>query len=260
MTLKSRREIALMRKAGRVVAEAHHLAAGMMRPGVTTGEIDVAIERLFAERDAVPLFKGFPGEVPFPAVTCISVNEEVVHGIPGDRELREGDLVSVDTGCRVDGWCGDAAWTYPVGPVSPLDQRLLDVGQAVLKLAIDEIGRRRYWSEVAALMEQVAKEAGFSVVEEMVGHGIGRDMHEDPQVPNYVSEDLRRNDILLEPGLVLAIEPMLNAGSSEVGILPDHWTIATVDGLRSVHFEQTVALTGDAPEVLTAGVGRRGFD
>jgi len=178
-----------------------------------------------------------------------------VHGIPGDRRLREGDLVSVDTGCKLDGWCGDAAWTYPVGPVSPLHHRLLDVGQAVLELAIDEIGRRRYWSEVVVLMEQMAAEAGFSVVEEMVGHGIGREMHEDPQVPNYMSEDLHRNDILLEPGLVLAIEPMLNAGSRDVGILPDQWTIATVDDQRSVHFEQTVALTVEGPEVLTAGVG-----
>jgi len=260
ITLKSPREIALMQQAGHVVAEAHHLAASMMKPGITTGEIDAAIERLFTERNAVPLFKGFPGEVPFPAVTCISVNEEVVHGIPGGRQLREGDLVSVDTGCRLDGWCGDAAWTYPVGSVSSADQRLLDAGQAVLQLAINEVGQRQRWSEVAALMEQAAARAQFGVVEEMVGHGIGREMHEDPQVPNFVSEDLRRNDTILEQGLVLAIEPMLNAGSRDVGILPDHWTIATVDGQKSVHFEHTVALTPDGPKVLTEGVGRRSFD
>jgi len=260
ITLKSPREIALMRAAGRVVADAHHLAAGMIRPGVTTGEIDSAIERLFAEKNAVPLFKGVPGEVPFPAVTCISINDEVVHGIPGDRALREGDLVSVDTGCRLDGWCGDAAWTYAVGPVDSHDQQLLDVGQDVLQLAIDQIGRKRYWSEVAALMEQLAEAAGFGVVQEMVGHGIGREMHEDPQVPNFVSDELRKDDIRLEPGLVLAIEPMLTAGSREIGILPDHWTIATVDGRKSVHFEQTVALTPDGPEVLTAGVGSRIID
>ena len=255
ITLKSRREIGLMQQAGRLVADAHQVIAEMIEPGISTRELDSAVERLFEENNATPLFKGYPGEVPFPAVTCISVDEQVVHGIPGERRLREGEIVSVDTGCRLNGWCGDAAWTYPVGKIDPLKQRLLEVGESVLEVAIREIGRQKWWSDVAEIMVRHAENAGFSVVEEFVGHGIGCEMHEDPQVPNYVSEELRKHDFRLEPGLVVAIEPMINAGTKEVGLLQDHWTVQTVDGRPSVHFEHTVALTADGPLVLTEGVG-----
>ena len=255
ITLKSRREIELMRHAGRLVAEAHQLVRGMVEPGVTTGEIDAAVERLFAEQGAKPLFKGVPGKVPFPAVTCISVNQQVVHGIPGDRKIHGGDIVSVDTGCKVAGWCGDAAWTYPVGDVDPEKARLLEIGRESLFVAIREVGRQKRWSQVAALMEKTVKEAGFSMVEEFVGHGIGQEMHEDPQVPHYVGKKLREQDFALEPGLVLAIEPMVNAGKKRVRVLRDHWTVETVDGKPSVHFEHTVALTADGPLILTEGVG-----
>ena len=163
------------------------MAADLVRPGVTTGEIDAAIESFSTNIAAVPLFKGVPGKVPFPAVTCISVNEEVVHGIPGKRVLREGDIVSIDTGCKLDGWCGDSAITHPVGKIDPQTQRLLDVTRGVLELAIDLMGKRSRWSEVAAEMGTFVRDAGFSVVESFVGHGIGREMHEDPQVPNFVS-------------------------------------------------------------------------
>jgi methionyl aminopeptidase len=244
-----------MQQAGRLVADAHQVIAEMIEPGISTRELDSAVERLFEENNATPLFKGYPGEVPFPAVTCISVDEQVVHGIPGERRLREGEIVSVDTGCRLNGWCGDAAWTYPVGKIDPLKQRLLEVGESVLEVAIREIGRQKWWSDVAEIMVRHAENAGFSVVEEFVGHGIGCEMHEDPQVPNYVSEELRKHDFRLEPGLVVAIEPMINAGTKEVGLLQDHWTVQTVDGRPSVHFEHTVALTADGPLVLTEGVG-----
>lgn len=255
ITLKSRREIDLMRDAGQVVAQAHRVAAEMIVPGTTTREIDAAVERLFAQQGATPLFKGFPGKVPFPAVTCISVNEQIVHGIPGDYALREGDIVSVDTGCRLHGWCGDAAWTYPVGKIDPASQRLMDVGQNVLRTAILGLRSKRRWSDVAREMQQVARSAGFSVVEKFVGHGIGRQMHEPPQVPNYVNKSLKDEDFEIQPGLVLAIEPMINAGTKEIRILKDGWTAVTADGQRSVHFEHTVALTREGPILLTEGVG-----
>lgn len=244
-----------MREAGSLVARAHQLVRELIEPGVRTRDIDAAVERLFAENDATPLFKGVSGQVPFPAVTCISINEQVVHGIPGDRKLEEGDIVSVDTGCRLNGWCGDAAWTYPVGEIDTQKQRLLDVGENVLLLAIDEMGLKKQWSEVARLMQGMVERAGFSMVEDFVGHGIGREMHEDPQVPNVSGRQMQHHDFDLQPGLVIAIEPMVNAGKKQVRVLSDHWTVVTRDRAPSVHFEHTVALTETGPEILTAGVG-----
>lgn len=242
-----------MRQAGLIVWQAHQIAASLIKPGVTTGQIDAAIEAYFAQHHALPLFKGVPGKVPFPAVTCISVNEEVVHGIPGPRRLIEGDIVSVDTGCKYNGWCGDAAVTYAVGRVRPEVQRLLDVTSGVLDLAIECMGRYVRWSQVAREMELYVKEHGFSLVENFVGHGIGREMHEDPQVPNFVSSQLTKNgDFRLETGLVIAIEPMVNMGTKKVKGLPDHWTQVTQDGRPSAHFEHTVAMTADGPRILTA--------
>ncbi|HEY4309565.1 MAG TPA: type I methionyl aminopeptidase [Pirellulales bacterium] len=254
LTLRSPREIGLMRKAGLVVWEAHQIAARLVRPGITTAEIDAAIEAFFAEKHAEPLFKGVPGVVPFPAVTCISVNEEVVHGIPGPRKLAEGDCVSIDTGCRVEGWCADSAITHPVGRVEPRVTKLLEVTKGVLDLAIDLMGKKQLWSEVAAEMETYVKDAGFSVVENFVGHGIGREMHEEPQVPNFVSKQLRRSgDFELRPGLVIAVEPMVNTGTKRVKGMPDHWTQVTQDGLPSAHFEHTIAVTEKGAVPLTAG-------
>jgi methionyl aminopeptidase len=252
--LRSPREIAMMRKAGLLVWHAHQVAGSLVRAGVTTAEIDAAVEQFFRDRNAVPLFKGVPGKVPFPAVTCISINEEVVHGIPGPRPLVEGDVVSIDTGCKLDGWCGDAALTHPVGRVEPQVQRLLDVTRGSLDLAIEMMGKRSYWSQVAREMETYVKDHGMSVVESFVGHGIGREMHEDPQVPNFVSKQLRRGgDFRLQPGLVIAVEPMVNLGTKKVRVLKDHWTQVTADGKPSAHFEHTIAITGSGPRVLTAG-------
>jgi methionyl aminopeptidase len=255
ITLKSRREIGLMREAGQLVAAAHRLAAGMLAPGVSTADIDAAVEGLFARHGATPLFKGFPGEVPFPAATCISVNHQVVHGIPGSYRIQNGDIVSIDTGCRLNGWCGDAAWTYPVGEISDEKRRLLQVGQLVLHAAIAAFASEKRWSDVAQLMMREAHRAGFSLVEQFVGHGIGREMHEPPQVPNYTNAVMRKEDFELRPGLVLAIEPMVNAGTHEIRILDDKWTVVTTDGRPSVHFEHTVALTAQGPQILTEGVG-----
>jgi methionyl aminopeptidase len=247
--------MAEMRKAGLLVWQSHQLAAAMIRPGVTTAEIDAVIDRFFAEHNAVPLFKGVPGTVPFPATTCISINEEVVHGIPGSRKLVEGDIVSIDTGCKLNGWCGDAAATHAVGRIHPDVRRLLDVTRNTLALAIELMGRSSRWSQVAAEMEAYVKKHKFSAVEAFVGHGIGRDMHEDPQVPNFVSRQLRRGtgEFRLVPGLVIAVEPMVNMGTKRVRTRGDHWTQVTVDGRPSAHFEHTVALTEKGTWVLTAG-------
>lgn len=255
ITLKSRREIDRMRAAGAIVAEAHALARSLIAPGVSTAEIDAAIEELFSRRAVIPLFKGFPGEVPFPAVTCISVNQEIVHGIPGPYRLQPGDIVSIDTGCKLNGWCGDAAWTYPVGDISDEKRRLMAAGQRILNVAIEAFGSESRWSGVARRMMRATEEAGFSLVEQFVGHGIGREMHEPPQVPNYTNASLRKEDFEIRPGLVLAIEPMVNAGVADIKILADHWTAVTADGRPSVHFEHTVALTANGPELLTQGVG-----
>jgi|YNPBryunderm2012_1023409.scaffolds.fasta_scaffold00297_3 methionyl aminopeptidase len=255
--LRSNREIALMRRAGLVVWEALELAAKMIRPGITTGQIDAAIEQFFHQRNAVPLFKGVPGPVPFPAVCCTSINEEVVHGIPGPRLLREGDILSLDTGCKLDGWCGDAAATYPVGQIAPDVQRLLEVTKATLDLAISLMANKKFWSQVAAEMAEFVRSHGFSVVEAFVGHGIGREMHEEPQVPNFVSPTwLRSGDFPIRPGLVIAIEPMVNMGTKRVRLQPDHWTQVTADGKPSAHFEHTVAMTEWGPYILTGPPGQ----
>jgi methionyl aminopeptidase len=252
--LRSPREIAQMRKAGLLVWEAHQLVSAMVRPGVATSELDAVVEGFFKKHNAVPLFKGVHGKVPFPAVTCISINEEVVHGIPGPRRLEEGDIVSIDTGCKLNGWCGDAAATYPVGRISPELQRLLATTRNVLQLAIDQMGKCKRWSEVAKQMELGVKNAGYTYVETFGGHGIGREMWEEPHVPNYFSSDLRRGgDFRLQPGLVIAIEPMVNMGKKQLRTQRDHWTQVTADGKPSAHFEHTVAMTDSGPFVLTSG-------
>jgi methionyl aminopeptidase len=250
--LKSMREIGLMREAGKIVAEALRLCRSMIQPGVRTLDINRAVEALYARYGALPLFKGYPGRVPFPAVTCISLNEQIVHGIPGPRVIRDGDLVKVDTACKLNGWCADAAITVIVGEVRPEWRRLVQTGEEVLQIAITEMGRRKWWSEVAMCMQQHAEAAGFSVVQQYVGHGIGRIMHENPQVPNYVNRDVKKHDFRLEPGLVLAVEPMLNMGRADTDTLRDHWTVVTRDGLPSVHLEHTIAITPEGVLVVTA--------
>ncbi|MEM6692697.1 MAG: type I methionyl aminopeptidase [Planctomycetota bacterium] len=255
--LKSRREIKKMRAAGLVVWEAHQTAAKMIGPGVSTAEINQVYIDVFARHGAAPLFLNYGAteeRPPFPAEICASINDEVVHGIPSpDRVLVEGDTIAVDTGCRLDGWCGDAAVTHAIGVIDDESQRLLKATQETLDLAIEQLGKCQRWSEVAKSMEEFVHDAGFSVVQEMVGHGIGKDLHEPPQVPNYFAASLieENEDFDLKPGLVLAVEPMVNAGTNEIFEEEDGWTIVTGDGKPSAHFEHTLAITKDGVVRLT---------
>lgn len=245
-----------MRQAGRLVHEALRRCVAKCEPGVTTAEIDAEAEGVLAESGAVGLFKYYPTYKPgegFPACTCISTNEEVVHGIPGDRQVQDGDLVSIDFGCRQDDWCGDSATTVLVGNVSPEWRKLCEVTEHVLLIAIENIKPGRKWSQIARLMQQYGEQAGLSVVRDYVGHGIGRKMHEDPKAPNFVSRDLLRNDIELKAGMVMAVEPMCILGSADVRTLDDGWTVVTADGMPAAHYEHTIAVTDDGCEVLTDG-------
>jgi methionyl aminopeptidase len=245
-----------MRQAGICVWQAHQLVRQIVGPGVTTTDIDAVISEHFRHCAAEPLFLRYPhqntGRPPFPAATCTSINEEVVHGIPTHRALREGDVVSVDTGCRLNGWCGDAAVTYPIGRIAPAVQHLLDVTVATLDLAFELMHTKTRWSQVAREMAQYVRDNGFSTVECFVGHGIGRQMHEEPQVPNFLSRSLRGSgDFRIEPGLVIAVEPMVNMGTKRVKMHRDHWTQSTLDRKPSAHFEHTIAVTNDGPVLLT---------
>jgi len=254
--LKSAREIAKMRDAGRIVAEALEQVRQLAAPGVSTAELDRAVARIFQKYDATPLFRGYPnstqGKPAFPSVICASVNDAVVHGIPNNRPLVEGDIVSVDTGCKFEGWCGDAAITVAIGQVRPEVQHLLDVTSQTLDIAINAMSRCKTWFDVASLMERFVNSQNMFVIEKFVGHGIGQNMHEEPQVPNFVSKALRKKNVVLEPGLVLAIEPMVALGTKNVLTLNDYWTVVTKDRRPSAHFEHTVALTPDGPQILTA--------
>lgn len=246
-----------MRTPGLAVWRALQIVREMAVPGTTTGEMDQAVSQYYEQLDAEPLFLNYPNSSAnkpvFPGVTCTSVNEQVVHGIPGDRALAEGDVLSIDTGCRINGWCGDSAVTLPIGQIEPEVQRLLDVTDSVLQLSIELIPQKTMWSEVAAEMDTFVRDAGFSTVENFVGHGIGKTMHEPPQVPNYRSKKLRpKDDFRLEPGIVIAIEPMVNTGGKNVIAEPDHWTMSTADGKPSAHFEHTIAITQDGVRTLTA--------
>ncbi|MBL8888626.1 MAG: type I methionyl aminopeptidase [Planctomycetaceae bacterium] len=241
-----------MREAGLVVWLAHQRVAKMIGPGVSTAEINEQIRLTFQEHGAVPLFLNYPPDSarPFPAETCISVNEQVVHGIPGNRRLKPGEIVKVDTGCSIGGWCGDAAVTHAIGSITAKVQSLLDVTRAALNGAILALGECRKWSEVAQRIEAIVRPHRFGIVESMVGHGIGRKLHEAPDVPNYFDPEWK-NDFAIRPGLVLAIEPMINLGTKEVQENRDGWTIVSRDRSFSAHFEHTVAITEDGPQRLT---------
>ncbi len=257
ISLKSRDEIEKMRLAGKIVHEALSRCAEVCKAGVTTAEVDAEAEKVLAKHDgAVGLFKWYPtyqqGEG-FPACTCVSVNQEVVHGIPGSRGLKNGDVVSIDFGCRINGWCGDSATTVLVGNVAADVRRLCEVTEHVLRIAIENIKPGVNWSSIARLMEGYAKKAGFGVVRDFVGHGIGKSMHEDPKVPNFVSRDLKRNDIELRPGMVIAVEPMCCLGTDDVRVLSDGWTVVTTDGKPAAHYEHTITVTDTGCDVLTDG-------
>jgi methionyl aminopeptidase len=256
ITLRSRREIELIRNAGAVVAKVLSKLQEVARPGISTAELDRLAERITRESGAQALFKGVVSPYakrPFPGVICASLNEQVVHGIPSDAvKLKDGDVLSVDYGDRFGGYCGDAAVTIGVGKVSAEKRRLIDVTKRVLDIAIALSRPGVRWSQVAAKMQAEAESAGFSVVEDFVGHGIGTEMHEEPRVPNFVSEELLANDIYLQEGMILAVEPMINMGGHAVHTLKDGWTVVTRDGKCSAHFEHTIAIVKSGCEVLTA--------
>lgn len=243
---KSRAEIEKMRRSGLIVAGTLSKLRQMVAPGITTRDLDVVAESTIRAAGGIPTFKGYRG---FPASICASVNDEVVHGIPSDRRLKEGDIIKLDCGATLDGYVGDAAISVAVGEVSPEVARLLEVTRDSLLKAIEKMvaGNRLY--DVSYAVQQYVEERGFSIVRDFCGHGIGQRMHEDPQVPNYGRPG---TGPVLKEGWVLAIEPMVNEGSFEVKVLSDGWTVKTRDGKASSHFEHTIAVTEDGPRVLTA--------
>ena len=249
ISLKSAEEIDRMREAGRLVAEAHTAVRAMIQPGLSTQEIDEEIRDFVTARGGSLLFYKYRG---FPANSCISINSEVVHGIPRKRrKLSEGDIVSVDIGVRLKGYCGDSAWTFPVGEISEEAQQLLEVGEAALTRGIEACVAAGHVSDIGRAIQTYVEDQGYTVVKQFVGHGIGVKLHEDPQVPNYVDDGFLKRDPELKPGMVLAIEPMVNSGDEEVETLDDGWTVVTKDRQLSVHFEHTVAVLEGGPRVLT---------
>jgi methionyl aminopeptidase len=245
--LKSKQEIAKMRRAGRVVAEMLDACQAAARPGITTGQLDRVAREVLDRRGARSNFLNYHG---FPAVICASPNSVIVHGIPGIYRLREGDILSIDCGAIVDGYHGDAARTIPIGDISPEAERLIQVTEKSLWAGIDQVRAGNRLFDIGAAVQDVAEAAGYSVVREYVGHGIGTSMHEEPQVPNYRPPG-KANNIKIKVGHVFAVEPMLNAGSPRTEVAGDGWTVSTADGSLSAHFEHSIACTENGPEVLT---------
>lgn len=239
-------QLAKMRRAGALTAAVLREVAKRIATGVCTAELDALAERLIREKGGEPLFKGYRG---YPHTLCVSVNEEVVHGMPGDRVLRSGDIVSVDVGVRLDKWCGDSAVTVLVGEVAPEARALADAAKGALDEAVAAVRPGARLTAVCEAIQKHAESRGYSVVRQFTGHGIGRDMHEEPQVPNFVAPGMP--DPVLVPGMTLAIEPMVNAGGPEVKVLRNGWTVVTSDGKLSAHTEHTVAVTREGAEILT---------
>ncbi|XJZ27460.1 type I methionyl aminopeptidase [Bacillota bacterium Lsc_1132] len=242
---KTPREIEIMRDAGRIVALTHQELKKHIAPGITTKELDVIAEDFIRKHDAFPSFKGYNG---FRGSICTSVNKELVHGIPGNRILNEGDIISIDIGAKYNGYHGDSAWTYAVGKIDDESQRLLDVTEKSLYEGLKEAKPGERLSNISHAIQNFVETNGFSIVREYVGHGVGKDLHEDPDIPHYGPPNKGPR---LRPGMVLAIEPMVNAGSRYVKTLSDNWTVVTVDGKRCAHFEHTIAITDTGFEILT---------
>nr|WP_325211408.1 type I methionyl aminopeptidase [uncultured Oscillibacter sp.] len=246
ITLKSSHEIDLMRRSGKITAAARALAGEMVKPGVTTQEINDAVERFIRKQGAVPSFLHYNG---YPASVCISVNDEIIHGIPGKRVLREGDIVSVDVGAYIGGFHGDCAATFPCGRISPEAQRLIDVTRQSFFEGIRFAREGQRLQDISAAVQSYVEQNGFSVVREYVGHGVGAKMHESPEIPNYGRPG---HGPRLLRGMTLAVEPMVNAGAAAITQLSDGWTVKTADGKWAAHYENTILITDGAPEILTA--------
>ena len=245
INIKTEREIELMRKAGKIVGMTHHYLEAYLKPGITTKELDVLAEKFILEHNATPSFKGLYG---FPGAICISLNEEVVHGIPGKRKLKEGDIITLDIGACYKGYHGDSAWTYKVGKVSPEKEYLMEHTEKALYEGLSAIKPGARIGDIGYKVSAYAKEHNLGVVRELVGHGVGSSVHEDPDVPNYGKE---HTGPLLKEGMVIAVEPMLNLGTREIYQLDDDWTIVTADNKPSAHYEHTVLVTKDGYEILT---------
>ncbi len=246
VTRKSNREILLMKEAGRIVALAHQAVKEIIKPGISTKQIDDLVESVIVNHGAIPSFKNYNG---FPASACISINEEVVHGIPSpNRILQDGDIVSVDIGAQYKGYHGDSAWTYACGKISEDAHKLLVGTEMSLFKGLEFAKPNNRLSDISHAIQVFAESLGFSVVREFVGHGLGRDLHEDPQIPNY---GLPHRGIILKPGMTLAIEPMINLGNKEVKVLADGWTTITRDKSLSAHFEHSILITKNGYEILT---------
>ncbi len=242
---KTPRELDIMRVAGRIVALTHQELQKYIKPGITTKELDSIAEKFIRQHDAIPSFKGYNG---FTGSICASVNEELVHGIPGDRLLKNGDIISIDIGANYNGYHGDSAWTYAVGEISEETQKLLDVTEQSLYKGLEEAKPGGRLSNISHAIQTYVESFGFSVVREYVGHGIGQNLHEDPQIPHFGPPNKGPR---LKPGMVLAIEPMVNAGKRYVRTLPDNWTVVTTDGKMCAHFEHTIAIVETGFEILT---------
>ncbi|HMB94438.1 MAG TPA: type I methionyl aminopeptidase [Tepidisphaeraceae bacterium] len=254
--IKTRREIEMMRRAGQVGFDILMRMREIVAPGVTTSELNEIARRELAKHNAIGLSKNYPTYKPgegFPTETCISVNDEVVHGIPSSRQLREGDVVTLDLALSVDGYCADTAITAEVGKVDPAVMKLVNVTRETLELGLSNMKPGRRWTDIARLMQYHVESNGFNVVREFVGHGIGRSMHEDPKVANFVTAEQLRGDFKLRPGMTLAVEPMVVMGRRDVDLLSDNWTVVTKDGLPAAHFEHTVAVTESGVDILTDG-------
>ena len=245
ITLKSAHEIELMRRAGKITAAARAVARDMVKPGVTTQQIDKAVHRFITEQGAIPSFLHYNG---YPASVCVSVNDEIIHGIPGDRVLHEGDIVSIDAGLIYKGMHSDAARTYGVGVITPEAQKLIDVTKESFFRGIEFAKDGHHLHEISAAIGDYAESFGYGVVRDLVGHGIGHALHEDPQIPNFPQ---KRRGIKLMPGMTLAIEPMINLGRADVAWEDDEWTVVTMDGSLSAHYENTILITDGEPEILT---------
>jgi methionyl aminopeptidase len=246
--IKSKKELELMREAGRLNALALATVREMIRPGITTAELDAAAEEVIRKHGAVPVFKGYPGPYPYPATLCISINEELVHGIPGKRKLKAGDIVSIDCGSQLDGFIGDSAFTVGVGEISPVAQRLLQVTEQSLYEGIRMMRAGNHTGDVSAAIQKYVESQGFYVTREYTGHGVGRNMHEGPQVPNYGTPG---HGVVLRPGVTIALEPMVLVGTPRTRVLPDQWTVVSEDGSLTAHFEHSVAVTEGDPLILT---------
>src|SRR5690606_38870899 len=245
IVLKTEREIEIMREAGKIVAKTHLELQRHIRPGITTKELDYIAEKFIQSQGAIPSFKGYNG---FLGSICTSINEELVHGIPGKRKLKEGDIITLDIGAYYAGYHGDSAWTYPVGKISPEAEKLLRVTEASLYKGLEKARPNARLGDISHAIQVCVEEAGFSVVREYVGHGIGQNLHEPPSIPNYGPPGRGPR---LKPGMTLAIEPMVNMGSRHVRTLEDNWTVVTVDGSLCAHFEHTIAITEEGYEILT---------